>query len=250
MKKRVELSLHTPNVGMNSLEAMMILDGMNTTDELTMADIIRLRHTITYEIEQLQMKEAQFQKCKEKNDILKNDVEQKTIQLEQAKANAEAALQAEERAKKALDDAKNLVVYTKRDLEESMSALSSPKTRLASNEAALEKIFLSMTKQQERVRIALRRKDDEIDDTTTDKMKGDVRKNEVNDSTETIKKLLNEEKYLRAESNRLDAKAERIISRAQKLEDKANEIEKGEEEAWVQLEEVMKMAQEASEQNS
>lgn len=107
-----------------------------------------------------------------------------------------------------------------------------------------------MSKQQERVRIALRRKDDEIDDTTTDKMKGDVRKNEVNDSTETIQKLLNEEKYLRAESNRLDAKAERIISRAQKLEDKANEIEKGEEEAWVQLEEVMKMAQEASEQNS
>ena len=91
MSKRVKLTLHTPDTKITSLEALMILDGMNTVDEVKMADIVRFRHTVSYEIEQLQKFEEDLNSSKKVNKNLQRDMDRKTLALEQAKANAKAA---------------------------------------------------------------------------------------------------------------------------------------------------------------
>lgn len=242
MSKRVKLSLHTPNVKLNSLESMMILDGMNTVDEVKMGDIILFRHTVTYEIEQLQTIESDFEQSKEMNRNLQRNIERKTVALEQAKANSNAALQAEERARKALEDAKKMVANTKSDVQQSLSSLASLTDQLAYNEMELERISSGMSKQQEKVRVALRRKEEAMQQSTEDKMRGDFKAQRIEDSNDSIEELLKEERYLRAESARLDAMSERLSSRAKKLELKANEIEKVEDEAWLALEESVEAA--------
>ena len=152
MSKRVNLSLHTPNVKLTSLEALMILDGMNTIDEVNMADVIMFRHTVSYEIEQLQIFESDYEDSRKKNFLLSRDIERKSAALEQAKANANAAVQAEVRARKALEDAINLVAATKQDTEQSRATLLSVNDNLKYNELELEKISSGMIKQQEKVR--------------------------------------------------------------------------------------------------
>lgn len=246
IKKRVNLSLHTPNVNLTSHEAMVILDEMNTTDTVKMTDIIRFRHTVSYEIEQLQDREAEYQKSKDSYNKVNKDIQQNTISLEQAKANAQKAVEAEERARKALDDATKLVARTKQDVDDSTFLLSSASDRLTQNEIELTKHFSALAKQQKRVRIALRRKDEELPGQSKEKMIGDFKANKVDDSYETIQELLKEEKYLAEESTRLEAMAQRLESRAQKLEEKANEMEKGEDAAWIALEESVKVAEEAA----
>ncbi len=246
VRKRVNLSLHTPNVNLTSYEAMVILDEMNTTDTVKMTDIIRFRHTVSYEIEQLQDREAEYQRSKDAYNKINKDIQQNTISLEQAKANAQKAVEAEERARKALEDATKLVARTKQDVDESIYLLSSASDRLSQNEIELTKYFSALAKQQERVRIALRRKDEELPGSSTEKMRGDFKANEVDDSYETIQELLKEEKYLADESTRLEAMAQRLQSRAQKLEEKANEMEKGEDAAWIALQKSVKVAEEAA----
>ena len=218
MNKRVKLSLHTPNVKLSSLEAMIILDGMNTVDEVNMGDIILFRHTVSYEIEQLQIIEADFEQSKEMNRSLQRNIERKTLALENARANSNAALQAEERARKALEDAMNMVASTNNDVENSLSLLASSTDQLTYNEIELEKIANGMSKQQEKVRVALRRKEEAMQESEREKMKGDFKSSKIEDSNEIIQDLLKEEQYLRTESARLVAMSERLASRAKKLE--------------------------------
>lgn len=225
----------------------MILDGMNTVDEVKMADIVRFRHTVSYEIEQLQKFEEDLNSSKKVNINLQRDMDRKTLALEQAKANAKAAAQAEERARKALEDAINLVASTNNDVMQSTLSLETTDDKLRYNEIELERISKGMTKQQERVRVALRRKEEAIDEASGEKLYGDFKAEKVDDSAATIEALLKEERYLRAESARLDAVAERLTSRAEKLENTAEKMEREENEAWEVLEESVRVAEKAAE---
>jgi hypothetical protein len=246
MNKRVRLSLHTPNTKLNSLEALMILDGMNTIDEVGMADIIRFRHTVSYEVEKLQEFESDLESSRELNRNLQRDKGRKMAALEQAKANAKAAEQAEERARKALEDAINLVASTTHDVTQSTLSLENTQDKLRYNDIELDKITTGMTKQQEKVRIALRRKEEAVQE-ADEKFRGDFKARRIEDSSETIQELAKEERYLRAESARLDAIAERLSSRARKLQINADILEKEENKAWETLEEEWKALEIAGE---
>jgi len=247
MSKRVKLTLHTPDTKIDSLEALMILDGMNTVDEVKMKDIVRFRHTVSYEIKQLQQFEKDLQSSKKLNHSLEADMDRKTLALEQARANAKAAMQAEERARKALEDAINLVASTNHDVMQSTLSLETTDDKLRYNEMELERISKGMSKQQERVRVALRRKEEAIEEASGEKLYGDFKAEKIVDSAATIQALLKEERYLRAESARLDSVAERLLSRAEKLEKTAKEIEKEEDLAWEALEESVRVAKKAAE---
>lgn len=242
MSKRVKLSLHTPNVNLTSLEAKMILDGMNIVDELKMSDIVRLRHTVTYEIELLELIEDDEKIIREANQQLATELERNTLAVEESKDNVSAAIKAEERAWKALEDAQSLVASTKEDSKQTLKSLSSTTEKLTCNEVELEKIFVEMTKQQEKVRVVLRRKEEALQMETEDMVKGDFKDERIQAATQTIEELLKEENNLRAESKRLDSMAERLSSRADKLQTKANELEKVEDEAWNALQEGVNRA--------
>lgn len=248
MNERVKLTLHTPNAKLNSLEGLMILDGLNTLDEVKVTDVIRFRHTVSYEIEKLQEFESDLTSSQELNQNLKRDVGRKLSALEQAKANGRAAHQAEERARKALEDAKNLVASTNHDIQQSTLSLGITDDKLRYNELELERINAGITKQQERVRVALRRKEEAMQDASDEeKVYGDFKGESVEEKAEAIESLLKEERYLRAESARLENQSRRMASRAQKLEVTAEVMEKEEKIAWDALEESFRVAEKAAE---
>ncbi len=249
MNKRINLTLHTPNAKLTSLEACMILDGMNTPDTLKMTDMLRLRRTVAYEIEQLQNYENDFKSNRELNLNLHRDVERKSMALEQAQANAKAAVQAEIRARKALEDAKNLVASTNDDVQQSTVGLAATSENLKYNELELQKVSTTLAKQQEKVRVALRRKEEALFE-AEEIVRGDFKAESLKESEETIEALLKEERYLRAESARVEALAARLSSRSKKLEINSEKLEKDEAVAWEALEEGieegMRVAEEAT----
>jgi len=85
------------------------VDGFNTVDQISYFDFLLLRKTVTSEIELLQQVEEEYRELQETNVLLMSEIGRKNLVWEQAKVNAAAALQAEERARKALEDAMNLV---------------------------------------------------------------------------------------------------------------------------------------------
>ena len=58
--------------------------------------------------------------------------------------------------------------------------------KLRYNEIELERISKGMSKQQERVRVALRRKEEAIEEVSGDKLYGDFKAEKIEDSAATI----------------------------------------------------------------
>lgn len=249
MRRRVQLTLHTPNAKLSSLEAMIILDGMNTVDEVGLVELlVRLRKTVTYEIEQLQIIEDTFSQKYEEDRQIAFEIEQKIQALEQAKKNAAAAIEAEEKARKALEDARNLVRKTNEEVDSTLAALGKLDDVKNASDFELRRIEASMEKQQERMRLALRRKEQEVEGQKSEdgKIKGDFKNDMALTAATEVESLLKEEHRLRSESITLQAKAERLESRSQKLMERADEIEQQEEEAYKALEEGIRFAKDAT----
>ena len=245
MRKRVPLTLHTPNAKLSSLEAMIILDGFNTVDEVTVINALFSRKTVTYEIEQLQRIEEQIQETEERNQIIDTDLKRKTFSLEQAKANAAAALQAEERARKALEDAMVLVQSTKGDVMKSELSLNSLAEDQRNALVDMGRLGFNVDKQQEKLRLSLRRKERVLQDALG--IRGDFGQEMVETAEAEVKDLLKQEAFLRTESARVQATAERLESRSRKLIERASELEEEEEEAYKALEEGIRVAKRATE---
>lgn len=275
VRKRVRLLLHTPGAKLSSLEALMILDGFNIKDEVTMLDTVRLRKTVTQEIEWLKPLEEEVTQKKALDEKLGFDIERKSVALEQAQVNAAAAIQAEERARKALEDAIALVDSTKIDVDNADIGLRSTVEEKRINLTDLDRVTWNMERQQERVRLALRRKDQVLQDSTPspvlipiddDETEYSVKAEQSDDETEIgefkivgdfngemaamaeteVARLLKKERYLKAESARVQAKAENMERQANALLERANQLEEQEEEAYKALEEGLRVAKEAA----
>lgn len=252
MQKRIQLTLHTPNAKLSSLEALMILDGLNIVDEVSMLDTMRLRHRVSYEIEQLEQMESEIEMKKEKSEKIKVDVEREMQALDQAQVNAAAALQAEERARKALEDAKALVSSTKNDVDQAKQALKATKEKKAQQKFDVERMMYGMERQQEKVRLALRRKEQAVQeqekkgDNSSETIVGDFNGSRARKATEEVQKIIKKENFLRAESARKEAAAMRLQSRSEKLKERQDELELLEGEAYLALEEGLRVASRAA----
>jgi curved DNA-binding protein CbpA len=280
MRKRVQLLLHTPDAKLSSLEAQIILDSFNIKDEVTMLDTVRLRKTVTQEIEWLQPLEQEVKQKQEYAEQLEFDIERKSSAFEQAQVNAAAAVQAEERARKALEDAIALVDSTRVDVENTDNSLRKAVDDKTNNLAELDRVKWNMERQQERVRLALRRKEQALDSNVPSpvlipidedggaegemvnpedelememelgedvKIKGDFDKEAAEAAKVQIRELLKKERDLKARSAKVQAKAERLEISAQKVLDRANQLEEDEEEAYKALEEGLQLAKKAAE---
>ena len=282
MRKRVQLLLHTPDAKLSSLEALVILDSFNIKDEVTMLDTVRLRKTVTQEIEWLQPLEQEVKQKQEYAEQLEFDIERKSSAFEQAQVNAAAAVQAEERARKALEDAIALVESTRIDVENTDNSLRKAVDDKTNNLSELDRVKWNMERQQERVRLALRRKEQALDSNVSSpvlvpidedgdggaegemvgvedeldlemelgedvKIKGDFDKEAAEAAKVQIRELLKKERDLKARSAKVEAKAERLKIGAQKVLDRANQLEEDEEEAYKVLEEGLQLAKKAAE---
>mmetsp|Transcript_22175 Transcript_22175/g.33765 ORF Transcript_22175/g.33765 Transcript_22175/m.33765 type:complete len:532 (-) Transcript_22175:23-1618(-) len=255
MQKRIQLTLHTPNAKLSSLEALMILDGFNIVDEVTMLDTMRLRHRVSYEIEQLEQMESEIVTKEEMREKIKDDVERENRALDQAKVNATAALQAAERARKALEDANALVASTKNDVDQAKQVLKATKENKAQQKFDVQRMMYNMERQQEKVRLALRRKEQAVQEqeekkgdnsSNTKKEKGDFIGSRALSAANEVEKIIKQEKNLRAESARKEAAAMRLLSRSKKLTERQDELELQEGEVYAALEEGLRVASRAA----
>jgi curved DNA-binding protein CbpA len=263
-RKRVQLTLHTPKSNLTSLEAMIILDGFNTVDEVTMMDTVLMRRkTVTFEIERLEEIENQVKEKRDRNQEIACKIQEQKSSLEQAKINESVALTAVENARKALQDAMDLAQSARDSIIVMENNLQSYEEEQRINTMDMDKLNDAMMKQQERMRLALRRKEEamatennkarhdvQLDNHNNNNINNNIRGDFKDDIAEyaqaQVEKMLKQESFLRAESARLQAQAERLESRSVKLLERANELEEEEERAYKALEEGIRVAKQAA----
>eukprot|EP00559_Dactyliosolen_fragilissimus_P004565 CAMPEP_0184857828 /NCGR_PEP_ID=MMETSP0580-20130426/2980_1 /TAXON_ID=1118495 /ORGANISM="Dactyliosolen fragilissimus" /LENGTH=570 /DNA_ID=CAMNT_0027353659 /DNA_START=1 /DNA_END=1709 /DNA_ORIENTATION=- len=250
VNERLNLSLNTPESGLSSLEALKLLDGFNTLDEKTFLDTMMLRNTVTSEIELLESIEAEFDGIEEKKRDDEEEFSRQKKALYRAKINASAAQKAVERARNALREAESLVQSANLDLSKCQMEHDILVDELERNAKEMEKLDSSLAKRRERVRIALKNKQDvvekrkQMDNSTSDVITSNS--NEITSTTtsnssssslfvnkdaERINALRKEEKSLIKECTRLDEMVQRLRSRSEKILDRSKLLEM-EDEAW------------------
>ena len=250
LAQRVRLTLHTPGAKINSLEALMILDGFNTVDSLSLMDMARMRHKVAYEIEQLELLEVEEKEKQDCQNQICTELEEKKMALRESKQMAKEAAETEAKARAALEEAIGRVASMKLDVMMATKTVTTSEEERSRNDYSLSILKSNVEKRQEIVRQALRRKAEEVTRETqkmgggkgTDIMSivGDFGPLNARDATKKITAFKEEEHMLRIESARFDAKAERLLSRSQKLKDRAGTLEKDELVAMEELKEELK----------
>jgi curved DNA-binding protein CbpA len=256
-ERRLIMALHTPGSGLTSAEAWLLWQEFNQTvgDTLTAWDRALMRHTIEYEIDELKQCEAIFMDAQ--------------TQDSEAQLQYQICMQAKLQAKQELINADHAEVAARKELERAIQALATARSNV--DEAAREMVHaeayarkcdyemerrsLSLVRQSEKVRNALRSKEKEC-------MKHQQHSDDVQESEpgyfnsqlfnsnemreygvidldderladqvsaerlKELKELRREERLLAQKSARLENKAARLLSRANKLRLRADELEK------------------------
>jgi hypothetical protein len=227
-ERRLTMALHTPGSGLTSVEAMIIWDDFNHTvgDRLSAWDRALLKHTIEYEIHELQQAEMTFVETQEADSEA-----QKQYQLSvQARLKAQQELvdaeQAEQEARRILAASEQRVLKSKLDLEDVVRGLAHAEANAKKIDYEMERRSLDLVKQSEKVRNALRAKEKEVcsikglpvDDFAVDQVSAE--------RLQELKELRREERLLAQNSARFESKAARLLSRASKLKIRADELDK------------------------
>jgi curved DNA-binding protein CbpA len=227
-ERRLTMALHTPGSGLTSVEAMIIWDDFNHTvgGRLSAWDRALLKHTIEYEIHELQQAEMTFVETQEADSEA-----QKQYQLSvQARLKAHQELvdaeQAEQEARRILAASEQRVLKSKLDLEDVVRGLAHAEANAKKIDYEMERRSLDLVKQSEKVRNALRAKEKEVcsikglpvDDFAVDQVSAE--------RLQELKELRREERLLAQNSARFESKAARLLSRASKLKIRAEELDK------------------------
>ena len=232
IEKRLKISLVTPNSALSATEALKLLNGLNTTDSVSMmARMISMKHTIEHEISELDVVETDYyDKLADQAEAV-DKFRSTQVALKQAARDAKQAVQNESKAKKALEEAQKRAASTKVNVNDLAKAFT--KIQLLEGKATqeVETIAEVVGKRQEKVRKALQRKRRE---TEIERRKeagepiGDLKNisdNEDVKAVAVIAKLRKEERILQKENTRRDDIVTGFLSRAAKLKASAEEMD-------------------------
>ncbi len=211
VSQRLEWSLQTENVQFTSLEAAQLLDGWNVKDGTTLFR----RCTVAEEIEALQKAEeelAQYQQsCLDQGTELENTKSEFQI----AEENAKKALDAEFRARQALEEAVRMVEKTQLELEAAQKRVKEVHTVTKKTNNDGGKFTQTLEKRRDRVKLALQQKQKTImEQNPSATINAQEQKQK---SLAELSAMRKQEKYLLAESTKMEDKARRLLSRAEKL---------------------------------
>ena len=225
--RRINLALRIPKSSLSSSDALKLLDGLNIIDSVSIFEIIRLKHTILYEVKQLQQVEAEHTIKAGQQENSTRLLAQKTDALQQAELDAQEAVEVESAARKALELAVKRVADTKQLVNDLTQARNAEEISYRKMTAEVNRISRPLVHRQEKVRNALRRKQEAL---RLEKAKQQAVVSEPDDEKNEgmlpsiqslgfadLEKLRKEEILLKAECNRLDEQASRLLSRAASL---------------------------------
>lgn len=160
MMSRIRLSLKTPNAPLTSLDALRCLDGMNTIDSVTFIDrTVRLRHTTSHDIELLSQTEKECEMKDQGHRMAAEDLENTKDKIHRTKKDLEDAKEAEIRAWKVLDEAVVLVSSLKKEAEESERSLLMKENLYRRTKVDAGAMVKEVNKRRETVRGSLLRKE-------------------------------------------------------------------------------------------
>lgn len=227
--KRLHMALETRDATLSSTEALKILDGLNTVDTLSLVDRARRKHRVVDDIEALEQAETEYYETFDQHSTAKEAVTMIERSLLQAQEDAVVAIEAQDEARKVLEEAQKRVIETKDVLYDICKEYESSKVHHKRKKADLGKCVAALEKRQEKVRQVLSQKAEE---TRRKRQASDEYVEEEQDETQggltEIEELRKQEQELTIESARFEAMAKQFLGRAQEMKQRAEELEENE----------------------
>ena len=246
VRERRALALHTPQSGLTAHDAAILLEDLNQTgitDRLSPLDRAMLRHTVWEEIQALQSHETEFcvaqQADSAAQDFYRDTVQRRVLNVEQLSV----AIEQEDAARRAWIAAQEAVQDARKSLVDTTRALAQAEIQAKKSDYELQCTTVDLEQQSERVRKALRHKQDQVrhvkhaqeqqfqndmehvnayDENFDDWEYND---DESPERYEILKDMLAEEQFLQQASHQMELLSARLESRAQKLRMRAEELE-------------------------
>jgi len=234
---RLVLSLETKGSALSSTDAMELLSLLNATDvTITMIDRLSLKHTVVEEIQDLEKTESKyFLSLTEQKDALEQFQSTQTA-LKNAALEVKIAQEEEIAARKALENAENHVVVSRRNVEDVRKLFLKIRSIEQKVTQEVEATSIVLTRRQEKVRAEIMRKTNAMTTNLTTESVENATMTEIGESEPfkemnstlalaEIKELRKQEKFLEAERSRREQRVTTLLSRAQILQTQADEID-------------------------
>lgn len=213
-EKRILASLQSDDLALSSDEAKLVLDRITSSEGESERE--QNLHRIEKEIESLKATEQDFieklgiyeQSDREWNSLLERQ--------ETGKAELTRRKKEESDARKRLDEAIRLVSEAKANLVTTSAALRNVEQKVKRNASEMDRVTFTLSKKQEKVRHALRKKADDAN--------GGIQLQYL--SEEELVALRRKEMQLAGESQQLAKMVARLSSRAEKLRARADALDR------------------------
>lgn len=219
VNKRLSLSLRIPNSAISSSEALKLFEGLNTVDSVSLLEAVRMKQPLIRDINCLQEAEKDFDEKLQLQLQTEKQIEQMREALWKADTKARQAVDKEMEARRALEEAKREVIATRQALLDWKNLYEKAENQHRKASYDVDKVSLHLMRKQEKVRIALRRKEEEAlglqESASLDTL-----------GLSDLERLRQEEEYLRAESILLDERVKRLRSKARKLRLRSEQLKK------------------------
>lgn len=214
-EQRLFATLQSPNVALTSDEAQTILERLAVEDTVSLVDRAMLKTTVENEIANLRDTEEQFSEKlmayeetdRQWNVLLTQQEDAKSVLLDKKSLEIEA--------RKALEMAQQGVVEAKEELVQTSNDLRGVEHHVRKTAQEMDKITNSLTRRQEKVRDALRKK--------TEMMQAGIQVMYLSD--DELAALRRREVQLMSESQEAQNMVARLQSRADKLKMRAEALE-------------------------
>ena len=245
--ERLRLTFQTNSDNFTSADATQYLDGLTqagASDEITLMQTMTFKHPVRQDIEAFSVAELEFDKRFEEKADADDQMQAGQRALLRAENESRAAIAAEERARKMLEEAQQQVTATQQQVAEAQKSMREIDASSKRAENELSKADTMLKRKQDVVRRELKRKADKVEGAMFDQVEnGEVRLNPAFDRSSamndmgfymeeseqqsmvtTIGELRRSEERIESEFLRLVEKASRLVSRSERLRLRSEEL--------------------------
>ena len=214
-EKRLFGTLQSSDFALSSEEALQVLAILGVVDEeISMLDRAMRKCAIQEEIDSLKKTEDEFTEKLSTYEATDSEWNGLLQQQEIAKEELAVAKQAETEARKMLLDAQQQVAQSKASLVGTSDRLRAVEYVVKKNASEMDRVTVNLSKKQERVRAALRKK-------AEDKIKEDIAMTE-----DDLSSLRRKEIQLMGESTQLERMVSRLQNKAESLRERAKSLDR------------------------
>lgn len=208
-------TLRSTEYTLTSCEAEEVLEKLNSNETVSFVNRKTKKTSIEKEIQSLRDTETQFTQKLESYTEIDREWNEWLTRQEEAKKDLTEKKKKEIEARRALDNAQEMVVKAKDGMANVSNALRGVEQEVRRSAQEMDRVSSTLTRKQERVRNALRRK--------TELMKGGIQVQYITEQEVIL--LRRKETQLLGESKQIATMVARLQSRADKLKNRADALE-------------------------